>query len=73
MTLPYVFVAVAVPLALMGATLIMERLEHRVLGLPARTDEERCDAALPAAHQPPTTGRLRQPEDEIVADPATAA
>jgi hypothetical protein len=33
--------------------LIMERLEHRVWGPPARADEDRCGASLPAA--PPTS------------------
>jgi hypothetical protein len=49
--------AVAVPIALMGAMLIMERLEHRVLGTPAHADEDRSGAALPAVPPTSTTER----------------
>jgi len=49
MTLHYVLAAVAVPIATMSAMLIMERLEHHVLGAPATVDEDRRGASSPAA------------------------
>ena len=48
MTLQYVLAAVAVPLATMSAMLIMERLEHHVLGAPAAVEEDRRGASSPA-------------------------
>jgi len=48
MTLQYVLAAVAVPLATMSAMLIMERLEHHVLGSPAAVEEDRRGASSPA-------------------------
>jgi hypothetical protein len=63
----HVLTAVAVPIALMCAMLIMERLEHHVLGAPAHADEDRSGAALPAV--PPTSTTERK----IVAEPPRAA
>jgi len=48
MTVQYVLAAVAVPIATMCAMLIMERLEHHVLGPPAPVDEDRCGTSSPA-------------------------
>jgi hypothetical protein len=48
MTVHYVLAVVAVPIAIMFAMLIMERLEHRVLGPPAHVDEDRGGASSPA-------------------------
>jgi hypothetical protein len=45
---PYVMAAVVGPIALMCAMLIMERLEHHVLGPPAHVDEDRGGASSPA-------------------------
>jgi hypothetical protein len=58
---------VAVPIALMCSMLIMERLEHRVLGPPAHADEDRCGASLPVV--PPTSTM----EHKIVAQSPRAA
>ena len=44
----YVLAVVAVPIATMCAMLIMERLEHRVLGPPAHVDEDPGGASSPA-------------------------
>ena len=43
----HVLAVIAVPIAIMCAMLIMERLEHHVLGPPAHVDEDR-DASSPA-------------------------
>ena len=48
MTVHYVLAVVAVPIATMCAMLIMERLEHHVLGPPAHVDEDRGGASSPA-------------------------
>jgi hypothetical protein len=47
MTLQYVLAVIAVPIAIMCAMLIMERLEHHVLGPPVHVDEDRCGASAP--------------------------
>jgi hypothetical protein len=60
----YVLAAVVVPIALMCATLTMERFERRVLGPPVHTDEDRGGASTP---QPSTV------EHHIVAEPPRAA
>ena len=44
----YVLAVIAVPIAIMCAMLIMERLEHHVLGAPAHVDEDRGCAPSPA-------------------------
>jgi len=46
--------AVAVPIATMCAMLIMERLEHHVLGPPAHVDEDHAGASSPAVPPAPT-------------------
>jgi hypothetical protein len=65
--LPYVLVAVVVPIALICATLIMERFEQRVVGPPAHANEDRCGPPPPALPQPSTV------EHHIVAEPPRAA
>jgi hypothetical protein len=47
MTLQYIVAAVAVPIATMSAMLIMERLEHHVLGPRATVDEDPRGASPP--------------------------
>jgi hypothetical protein len=57
MTVQYVLAAVAVPIATMCAMLIMERLEHHVLGPPAHVDEEHGGASAPAVPPASTVER----------------
>jgi hypothetical protein len=56
----YVLAVGAVPIALMCAMLIMERLEHHVLGPCAHADETRQDEAVPAV---PPTSPMKHPID----------
>jgi hypothetical protein len=65
--LPYVLAAVVVPIVLMCAMLIMERLEQRVLGSPVHADDDRSSASSPPVWQPPIT------EHKIVAESPRAA
>jgi hypothetical protein len=67
-TLLYVVGVVAVPIALMCGTLIMERLEHHVLGAPVATD----DAALPEVHQATAPEHVTPVEREVLGDAAAA-
>jgi hypothetical protein len=46
----YVVAVVVVPIAAMCAMLIMERLEHHLLGPPAHVDEDRSGAPSPVEH-----------------------
>jgi hypothetical protein len=48
MTVQYVLAVVAVPIVIMCAMLVMERLEHHVLGPPAHVDDDRGRASSPA-------------------------
>ena len=63
----YVLAAVAVPIAIMCAMLIMERLEHRVLGPPAHVDDDHAGASSPAVPPAPTV------EHTKVVEPPRAA
>jgi hypothetical protein len=58
---PYVVVAVVVPIVLMGLVLVLERLEQRVLGAPAHAEEDLGAAPPPKA------------EREVVVEPPKAA
>jgi len=64
---PYVLAAVVVPIALMCAMLIMERLEQRILGLPVHADNDRGGSSSPAVPQPSAT------EQTIVTESPRAA
>ncbi|HEY0812578.1 MAG TPA: hypothetical protein VGE11_04805 [Pseudonocardia sp.] len=63
----YVVAAVVVPIALMCAMLIMERLEQRILGSAVRPEGERSAASPPAVPQPSPI------EQKVVAEPPRAA
>ena len=64
----YVVGAVAVPVALLCGTLLLERLEQRVLGAPVPTD----GAALPEAHRP-RAAEPAAPAGRAAVDDAAAA
>ena len=59
----YVLAAVAVPIAIMCAMMIMERLEHHVLGPPAHVDEDRgaSSPAVPPASTVEHTNVMETP------------
>ena len=68
----YVLVAVVVPIALMCAMLIMERLERRVLGAPVHADDGRGGTPAPAVPQPSAPHPLATEHTVVTESPRAA-